>query len=213
MDSSTFHHTPAEQRIDRGAILSSLPDVAFAALFLISWISPNAFDEKMVSYLVLVMLMEFVIIHSSGFMGRVMIGEGDKKRKGLTLVGLAFFYTLFVGGFALSFGEWWPVVAFWAMTLNRILFILLGQVPKGEEKILLQKSWAAGALFYLGAVFLTVLAPVPELGITWEVVREQEFTSEGLWVEEPEHAIACGFLYFSAVALSELYGHRWLKMG
>lgn len=212
MDNSTFHHPPAEQRIDPGAILSSLPDFAFAALFLISWTSPNAFDEKMVSYLVLVMLMEFVIIHSSGFMGRVMIGEGDRKKRGLTLVGLGFFYTLFVGGFALSFGEWWPVAAFWGMTLNRILFILLGRVPKGEEKMLLQKSWAAGALFYLGAVFLTVLAPVPELGITWEVVREQEFTSEGLWVEEPEHAIACGFLYFSAVALSELYGHRWLKM-
>ncbi len=212
MDNSTFHHPPAEQQVDPGAIFSSLPDFAFAALFLITWITPDVFDEKMVSYLVLVMLMEFIIIHSSGFMGRVMIGEGDRKKKGLTLVGLGFIYTLFVGGFALSFGEWWPVAAFWGMTLNRTLFILLGQVPKGEEKMLLQKSWAVGALFYLGAVFLTVLAPVPELGITWEVVREQEFTSEGLWVEEPEHAIACGFLYFSAVALSELYGHRWLKM-
>jgi len=213
MDNLRGSQTTGQRQISLSALLSALPDFGLATLFLITWITPDAFDEKMVSYLVLVMLMEFVIIHSSGFMGRVMIGEGDRKKRGLTLVGLGLFYTLFVGGFALSFEAWWPIAAFWGMTLNRILFILLGQVPKEEEKILLQKSWAVGALFYLGSVFLTVFAPIPELGISWEVVRDQEFTSEGLWVEDPEHAIACGFLYFSAVAVSELYGHRWLKMG
>lgn len=192
MDNLRGSRTTGQRQISLGALLSALPDFGLAALFLVTWITPDAFDEKMVSYLVLVMVMEFVIIHSSGFMGRVMIDEGDKKKRGLTLVGLALFYSLFVGGFALSFETWWPLAAFWGMTLNRILFILLGHAPEGEGKLLLQKSWAAGALFYLGSVFLTVLAPIPELGITWEVVRDQEFSVEGLWPEDPEHAIACG---------------------
>jgi len=32
-------------------------------------------------------------------------------------------------------------------------------------------------------------------------------------VEQPRRAVALGFLYFTAVATSELFGHRWVKKG
>ena len=206
-----FGHTPGGWQVSISAMLSALPDFGLAALFLITWIKPDAIGESMVSYLVVVMLLEFIIVHSSGFMGHIMIGDGDKKNRGIALVGLGLFYTLFVGAFAVSSREWWPLAAFWGMTLNRVLFILLGQAPDGKEKELLQKSWAVGAMFYVLSVTVTVIAPVPEFGITSDVIRSLGFDSDGLWVEQPEHALACGVLYFSAVALSELYGHRWLK--
>lgn len=212
MDNPSVRPTTVQRTISLSAVLPALPDFALAALFLLTWIMPEAIDEGMVSYLVVVMLMEFIIVHSSGFMGHVMISDGNKKKRGLTLVGLGLFYSVFVGAFALGSGEWWPLAAFWGMTLNRILFILLGQAPGGKEKELLQSSWAIGAMFYVLSVTVTVIAPIPQLGITPGVVKGLAFNSDGLWVEQPEHAIACGVLYFFAVALSELYGHRWLKM-
>lgn len=210
MDNSPHPRETPGGQFSFSTLLSALPDFGLAVLFLLTWIEPMVFDERMVSYLVLVMLMEFIIVHSSGFMGFVMVGDGDKKKRSLQLLGLGVFYTLFVIGFAVGFGEWWPVAAFWGMTANRILFILLGQVPKEEEKQYLAKSWAVGVLFYVLFAMITVMLPVPEFGITREVVWAQEFTSEGVWVEEPQTAIAFGFLYFFAVGLSELFAHRWL---
>lgn len=192
--------------------LSAIPDFGLALVFLVTWISPYAFAQKMVANLVLVVLMEFLIIHSSGFMGYVLFGEAGKWRKAVQTIGFAFFYTLFVAAFSFSFGEWWPVWAFWGMTLNRLLGILLGQAPTGQEKALVQKSWIVGALMYFFFVFLTVLVPLPALGVTAEVVARQGFTMTGLWVEDPQTALALGFLYYASVGLSEMSGHSWFKL-
>ena len=106
---------------------------------------------------------------------------------------------------------WWPIVAFWGMIVNRLLGILLGQAPEGREAESMQRSWGATAIFYLLSVFATILLPVPELGITQEVVSRQEFETEGGWIDAPQLPIASGFLYFTAVAWSELYDHSWFK--
>ncbi len=192
--------------------LSAIPDFGLALVFLVTWISPYAFAEKTVANLVLVVLMEFLIIHSSGFMGYVLFREAGKWRKTVQTIGLAFLYTVFVAAFSFSFGEWWPLWAFWGMTLNRLLGILLGQAPTGQEKALVQKSWVVGALMYFFFVFSTVLVPLPALGVTVEVVTRQGFTMTGLWVEDPETALALGFLYYASVGLSEMFGHSWFKL-
>ncbi len=192
-------------------LAAAAPDLAMGALFLATWIAPTAFREKMVAYLLAVMLLEFIIVHSSAFMGNVVLGKASPGGKIAALVGLGGFYTLFVGAFALVFRAWWPLWNFWGLTLNRVLGVLVGQAPSGEERIFLQRNWAASVMFYLLGVFVTTLAPLPRLGITPDVVARQQLPSSGLWVEQPHRVVAFGFIYFTAVGVSELFRHRWIK--
>lgn len=154
-------------------VLSALPDFCIAATFLITWVRPLAFGGRMVAYLMLVMLLEFIVVHSAGFMGSAAMGSA----------------------------------------LNRLTPLLLGQAPDGQEKAMVMRGWAAGAVFYLLCVGVTTLLPLPRFGITAAVVSAQELPGEGLWIEQPHRLIAFGFLYFSAWGISELYAHRWAAGG
>jgi len=128
------------------------------------------------------------------------------------IVGLGLFYSLFVAGFALAFKTWWPFVAFWVLTANRLLGILVGQAPEGEEKALIQGGWAVTCVTYLVFVFATTLLPIPTLGITDAVVARQDLPGSGLWVDQPHRVIAFGFFYFATVGWSELYSHAWFRL-
>jgi hypothetical protein len=192
--------------------LSSLPNIALAATFLITWIAPFTFGEKMISDLVIIMIMEFIIIHSSVFMGIIMISTLPKQKKALFLTGIGLFYSLFVAGFSFGFGVWWPFIAFWTLMANKLSAIFLGTVPSEEQKALIGTSWVLGVVCYLGGVMVTAVIPLPALGITAEVIAAQEFEGSGSWIDEPQTALAFGFLYFSAVAFTEYKAKQWLKI-
>jgi hypothetical protein len=189
-------------------VLSALPDFAFAAVCLITWINPYAFGQKMVLYLVTAVTLEFIIVHSAGFMSLAVIADYKKVKKLTTVAILALIYTLFAGSLSHDFGVWWPLAAFWTMTANRMSGILTGQAPSGREKTLIGYSWACGVFFYMFMTMVTVMLPVPALGITEEVV--QRMPGRGLWVEAPHRAVAFGFLYFTCVAVSELFAGRFV---
>ena len=195
-------------------VFTALPDLGLSLAFLITWIAPLTFSPKAVSYFLLVMLMEFIIVHSAGFMGSVVFNKPLSTHiKIKMLLGLGAFYGLFAAGFALGFRAWWPLWTILLLTLNRILIVLIGPMPDGRERIFIQKGWAAATVFYLLFVFVTLFLPIPALGVTDEVIRLQEFTSSGAWIDEPYRVLAFGFLYFLATGLSELYSHRWISVG
>jgi hypothetical protein len=139
-----------------------------------------------------------------------MFGKASRGGKATGLLALGGFYTLFVGAFSLAFKSWWPLVSFWGLTMNRTLGVLIGQVPSGEERDFVQRTWAVSALCYLVFTFATIALPLPRLGITPEVVVQQRLPGSGLWVEQPHRVIAFGFLYFTVVGFSELGRHRWM---
>jgi hypothetical protein len=195
------------------ALGSALPDLVLGLVFLLAWLTPDRFDEGMLGFLVMTMLLEFIIVHSSAIMGSVVVSEQPGREKATRLLGLGALYSLFAGGFSLSFKSWWPLATFWGLTLNRLLSVLLGQAPTGEARAFVQRGWAAGAVFYLLFAFVTVFLPIPRLGITPEVVRAAGLPGGGLWVDEPWRVAAFGFLYFTAVGVSELRGHRWAAGG
>jgi len=128
-------------------------------------------------------------------------------------VGIGLFYSLFVSGFALAFKTWAPLVGFWGLTLNRLLGPMVGQAEPGGERDLLRRGWAASALFYVLAVTLTTILPMPRLGISRQIVDAADLPSSGLWVEEPSRVLAAGFLYFAVLTWSELNDHRWAQRG
>ena len=95
----------------------------------------------------------------------------------------------------MAFRAWWPFVAFWVLTFNRLSGLVLGQAPSGEEKQLIQRGWGASVLFYLLGAGVATLLPIPAWGITAEVAAAQEFTASGLWIDEPQRVIVFGVVY------------------
>ena len=176
-----------------------------------TWVAPGLLGVHRVRDVVLLMLMEFIVIHSSAFMGTAAWGGfGGKLPRGLAIVGLGLFYSLFVGGFALVFKTWAPLLGFWLLTLNRLSGALLSHAD-GEETSQVMKGWATSTFFYLIAVFATTFLPIPALGITPDVIDAADVPGDsGLWVNRPYTVLAAGFLYYTACALSELTSHGWM---
>lgn len=187
-------------------VLASIPDFALAGTFLITWLNPYALGEMAVQYYLLTMLLEFIIVHSSGFMGSVAFSRNSAVLRLRNIFGLALFYSLFVGGFALGFTTWWPLYAFWGLTLNRMLGILIGDAPVGRERQYVQAGWALSIIYYLGGAFATVWLPVPALGMTREVRAALDLPGGGLWVDEPQRVLAFGVLYFGLTGVGEVLG-------
>ncbi len=193
------------------ALVAAAPDLALGATFLVTWIWPTALREGMVAFLIMVMLLEFIIMHSSAFMGSVIVSRGGRAKKSIALLALGGFYSLFAGAFSISFRSWWPLLNFWGLTINRLLGVLIGQAPSGEEKQFVTRGWAVSVLSYLAFAGLTCVFPIPRLGITPEVIEHQHLPGTGVWIDQPHRAIAFGFLYFTAVGVSELFDHAWMS--
>lgn len=193
----------------RAGLITALPDFGFAGVFLVTWIRPSTFGPFMVKWLLVVMLVEFIIIHSAAFMGVVGFAAGTRAVRSLRIAGLGAFYTLFAGAMSWVFRSWFPITAFWGQTLNRLLGVILGQGQDVGQKAVVMAGWAASTVFYLLGCFATILLPIPRLGITSAVVAAQRIPGGGLWVEHPEKVIAFGAIYFGLTAWSEITSHRW----
>jgi hypothetical protein len=185
-------------------LFSSIPDFVMGLAFLATWIDPYSLGNDMISFALMVMLLEFIIIHSSAFIGSIMFGDGAKKKKVIAMIGFSAFYMIFVLTFSLGFGDWWPVIAFTGLMLNRLLSVIVGDIPEGEERERVRGMWAINVVCYLVGVFATTLLPVPEFGITPDVVSAAGLTGEGIWIDEPYRVVAFGFFYFTAVGVFEL---------
>lgn len=195
------------KKITAAGVWSALPDVALALQFLVMWIDPGVIGAEYLSLYVGLMVAEFIVIHSSVFLGNVMLGGGTAIGKTKAIVLLTFFYSLFFLGISLAVGVWYFLFGFWLLIANRLLGVWLGQAPTGEERALIQRGWAVTTVTYLLGVFVTLMLPVPELGITSSVASSHGLSGEGVWVDEPHRAIAFGFLYYAVVGWSGLYGH------
>ncbi|MHC4958818.1 MAG: hypothetical protein ACYTGN_10625 [Planctomycetota bacterium] len=192
-------------------LIPVLSNSAMAAVFLITWLRPGTFGEYAVKYLLLVVVVEFVLIHSAPFMGVVIQSKLHRKWKVLGIAGFGVFYSLFAGALAVGFKDWLPLIAFWSLTLNRTISVF-GPVPRKEDdphKLHLALSWAMPGVYYIVAIFFVALVPLPRFGITAAVAASQRIPGEGEFVDNPHTAIAAGFLYFAALAWSYFVIGRW----
>lgn len=197
------------QRITPGGLAAAIPDFAIGIVCLIVWVRPQWLLADALEYVVVLMLLEFIVIHSSAFLGTAMFASGESRQRAKTVLGIGAFYTLFVAGFSLAFRTWWPLASFWGQMGNRLLSVWLGHAPSEEQKQRIQRGWGLTCVCYLLGCFATVLLPIPRLGLTPEVVSRANLPGEGLWIDQPWRVAAFGFLYFMLVGWSELYEHRW----
>lgn len=185
-------------------LFAGLPDAITASIFLIAWIAPSLPGPQYVNNLTLTMEFEFIVMHSSGFYGLVCAATGVSRSKRLgLLVGLTLLYLTFPLGFALAYASVWPLVAFAWLFVSRFAHIWTHPVADATETRRMLLLWAASGLAYVFGAALTVLLPLPHLGMTREFVASMHLSGSGEWIERPHTVIAFGALYFAVQA--------WLK--
>ena len=185
--------------------LAALPDALTAAIFLAAWIAPDLFGPQYVANLTLVMLMEFIVMHSSGFYAGLAASNVARAKRLILLCVLTAFYATFIGAFALVFDSAWPLLAFGWLFLSRFAHIWTHPVESGTETQRAMMLWvASGASYVIGAI-VTVTLPLPRLGMTRDFVASMHLSGSGEWIERPYTVLAFGALYFAVQA--------WAKYG
>ena len=116
-------------RITLTDVASALPDLVLAGTFALVWLDPSRPGLPSVRRLVMTVLLEFFIVHSSGFMGVIAIGNRSRSKAVWLTLGLGAFYTLFIGAVAIGSNDWWLLGSFWLLMANRLLGLVIGQAP------------------------------------------------------------------------------------
>ncbi|MDZ4350319.1 MAG: hypothetical protein U1A22_12380 [Xanthomonadaceae bacterium] len=186
--------------------VSALPDLATSGIALWVWFDPGQWRTALVGYAVLIMLVEFVLIHASGFFGVAGDSPGSAPLGRRAAIGLLGMYLVFVASFAWSFAE--PLVflgAAWLL-LAKAWPLLVGTVGRPVASQAQRGMWAASTMYYLLAVGLTTVLPVPRLGITGNGAQYGMEGQSGLWVSQPQTAVVALAIYFGLVGLTRLMG-------
>lgn len=182
-------------------LLGALPDVITGAACLIVWVSPFAFGQGAVKTVVLMMLMEFLLVHGTGFFTVIAFADDlSRGKRLLAMLGLLAFYALFVGVFAWMFRAWWPVWVFAWLVVAKGFWIFSAPREREQELQRQMTTWAFSVLLYLMAVFGGVFLPLPELGLTPDVVSMLGLPGGGEWIERPHTAVAGMAFYYLAIA-------------
>jgi hypothetical protein len=188
--------------------VSAAPDVALGGLFLVTWIDPRVFGGGVLKYAMLMMLMEFIVVHSAGFMSLVLWGSSlGVVKKTLATLGLGVFYTTFLAALTYGAEAWWPVWAFWGLTVNRLTNALLSQKGGKQGRANVANDWVTSGVLYIFWVIGTSILWIPALGITPAVAASAALPGMGgLWVEQPYRVVVAGAGYFLSQACCELRG-------
>ena len=184
-----------------GRAVAALPDALSCAVFLLVWTSPGMLGAVWVKNLMVTMLLEFLTVHSGGFIGTTLANpDASRLLKTKVVLGFGSFYLLFAGAFSLAFDAWWPLAVFAWLLLAKLAIVWLAPVPTAQEQQRQTMFTAASVGGYVIGVFLTTLLPVPQLGIDDAVAEAAAIPGSGLWVDEPHRVVAFGALYFGFMA-------------
>jgi hypothetical protein len=184
-----------------GRLVAALPDAVSCAMFLLVWIAPGVTGAAWVKNLMVTMLLEFLTVHSGGFIGATLANpDASRLAKTKVVLGFGSLYLLFAGAFSLAFEAWWPIAVFAWLLLAKLAVVWLAPMPTGQEQQRQMAFTAASVAGYVIGVFLTALLPVPRLGIDETVVAAAAIPGNGLWVDEPHRVLAFGALYFGFMA-------------
>lgn len=181
-------------------LISAVPDFALAAVFYITWNAPYTFGTHTVHHLVFVMLVEFLVVHATGFMGAISArGTGKWERIGM-FSALSLFYVLMAAGFAASYQGIWPIVAMIYLLGSKIPNIMFR--PTSDDAMMgVMANWAAMVCLYLFGCMYALTAGVESRGITPEVIAAQGFDVGGEFPEKPYIVMVFGAVYFTGMGI------------
>lgn len=191
-------------------LFAALWDFSLAATFLITWLRPYTFGERMVHHLVFVMLVEFLIVHATGFLSALSGGGEGRRSQAFILVVLTLLYMLFAAAFSAMYGGPWPVFALLMLIIPKVPVILSKHLGD-DAQFAAMAHWAAMTALYLFGCFATLVYEVPPLGVTPEVIAAQGFTVDGEWPEQPYRVLAFGVIYFSGLGTLHIVQEIWAR--
>jgi hypothetical protein len=194
-----------------------LPDAVTAGWFTLVWWRPLLFGALSVQTAMLTMLLEFFLVHGTGFF-TVLSNARDLspwKRTGAMLA-LSLFYFLMLTAFALSYHAFWPILAFAWLLVGKIAWVWssaragkrtstrdAGAAPGfgagGEITFRQMAAWAGSVVLFLIGAVVTSGMDVPRWGMTADVQPAfgLDMASEGLWESQPHRVVAFGVFYFA----------------
>jgi hypothetical protein len=200
--------------------LPLLPDALTCGFFLVVWSDPLVFGPLSVRTAMLTMLLEFFLVHATGFFTVFAHDRRGSKWKRIgAMLGLSSFYVLMIGAYAMSYREWWPLLAFGWLLAGKVAWVwtskpdpgdLDGSAATGRG----MAAWAGSVVLFLGGVVYTCIADIPRWGMTAALQPQfgLDMASEGLWESQPHRVVAFGALYFGATFVAKLlFGlvQRW----
>ena len=197
--------------VTTASLTAAAPDLGFGLVCLATWFWADRMPPWMLDYILLVMLLEFIVVHSSALLGSMAYSDDPRKKRVGALLGLGGMYSIFVLGFCLAFKTLWPILSFWGQTFNRLMGPMLGADLSGRQRAYVHGMWAISAGLYFVGAFVCSLVPWPRLGVTYEIVAAANLSGSGLWIDEPWRPVVFGFFYFTGVGLFELFQERWLN--
>ena len=182
-------------------LLAALPDAITASFFLSAWIAPAWLGTDQIGNLMMVMVVEFFVVHSSGFYAGILAATDTARAKRvLAMLCLIAVYAVFMLLFYALSRNPWPIYAFVWLLASRFVHVLLA--PADSEQAILRavRLWAVSVGSYVLGAIATILLPLPPLGITPEVIASLSFDSAGTWSVRPHTVLAFGALYFAIQA-------------
>ena len=190
-----------ENRFER--LLVAAPDALTSALFLCAWFTPNLIGPAYAKNLMLTMLIEFIVMHSSGFYAGLATSTAPRSQRIAALCALTAFYLLFIVGFSLAFHSVWPIIAFGWLFVSRFAHVWAnnGDAQIGQAMAL----WVGSAVTYVIGAIVTVVLPLPALGLTNDFVASMHLSGSGEWIDRPQTVMAFGAIYF-AIQSAMKYG-------
>jgi hypothetical protein len=191
-------------RLSLPRLFAAAPDAITAGVFLTAWADPSIGGPEMVKNLMLTMLIEFIVVHSSGFYAGIAALDkiGTYKRLGL-LAGLGVFYMMFILAFAYAFDSTWPIFAFGWLFLCRFFHLWMRPALAARETESQMGLWAVSVATYVIGAMATTVLPLPALGITPEFIAAMHMPGSGEWVQRPYTVLAFGTLYFVVQAFAK----------
>ena len=181
---------------------SALADLLMAAGCLLAWWSPERLPDDLLRVTALVMLIEFLSIHSMIMLPIIAVllaGRWPRAALPLSLL----LYVGMAAGLSLALGTWWPTLFFGWLLLSRYV-LPLWNIGGEPEHLDTGKLWVVSTLLWLALVFATLILPVPTLGWDAATADRLGLPGEGIWVDEPQRLLAFAVSYFLLLALYKL---------
>jgi len=178
------------------------PRLALASVFLITWFHPYAFGTDTIRCLTYVMVVEFLAIHSFFFLGGAWAMQSKGWRFGCLGAALLL-YAPIIAVLTITYGGWWPLCAFVALTCDRLHHIsAAGQNEKkfGE----MASNWVASFILFLITPYIAIAFPNMPLGVTSDIAAQVQNEIHCSW--HPFRLLLWGTMYHSAMALWSVRG-------
>ena len=172
-----------------------------AYIFLKLWLHPQASDVKLIYSLTILILFEFVLVHSGVFMS--ILGRSWKGWAGFIV-----FYGLFALAFNALVNGNQIIILYGAVVLNRMLPGILNREKTDKERGLMMS--AVYALIYFGLLFPVFIGSsyIPHFGLNETFVKSADYLSiiqaGGDFAEMPHVFMCFGVLYYLILMLLEV---------